>query len=156
MKNYKSGNATVTIQEDMQDMFLGFLKTVAPAAEEIMTKELQRIEKEAVKDWPKRKPQIRRNADGDIVFSRKTSLESYKQFKRGMKIDSNGNFIVFLKNTAPYSYVIKYGVDSENWRRQDIIKPQGKRVADETLVKPHRKTANKVVKALANDLIKRV
>lgn len=156
MKNYKSGNATVTIQEDMQDMFLGFLKTVAPAAEEIMTKELQRIEKEAVKDWPKRKPQIRRNADGDIVFARKTSLESYKQFKRGMKIDSNGNFIVFLKNTAPYSYVIKYGVDSENWRRQDIIKPQGKRVADETLVKPHRKTANKVVKALANDLIKRV
>lgn len=156
MKNYKSGNATVTIQEDMQDMFLGFLKTVAPAAEAIMTEELQRIEKEAVKDWPKRKPQIRRNADGDIVFSRKTSLESYKQFKRGMKIDSNGNFIVFLKNTAPYSYVIKYGVDSENWRRQDIIKPQGKRVADETLVKPHRKTANKVVKALANDLIKRV
>lgn len=156
MKNYKSGNATVTIQEDMQDMFLGFLKTVAPAAEAIMTEELQRIEKEAVKDWPKRKPQIRRNADGDIVFARKTSLESYKQFKRGMKIDANGNFIVFLKNTAPYSYVIKYGVDSENWRRQDIIKPQGKRVADETLVKPHRKTANKVVKALANDLIKRV
>lgn len=156
MKNYKSGNATVTIQEDMQDMFMGFLKTVAPAAEAIMSEELQRIEKQAVKEWPKRKPIIRRNGEGDVVFARKTSLESYKKFKRGMKVDANGNFIVFLKNTAPYSYVIKYGVDSENWRRQDIIKPQGKRVANETLVKPHRKTANKVVKALANDLMKRV
>jgi len=156
VKNYKSGNATVTIQEDMQDMFMGFLKTVAPAAEAIMDSELKRIEKEAKKEWPKRKPIIRKDAEGDVVFARKTSLESYKKFKRGMKVDANGNFIVFLKNTAPYSYVIKYGVDSENWRRQDIIKPQGKRVADETLVKPHRKTANKVVKALANDLIKRV
>jgi hypothetical protein len=156
MKNYSSGNATVTIQEDMQQMFMGFLKTVAPNAEAIMDAELKRIEKEAEKDWPKRKPIIRRDSQGQIVFFRKTSLESYKKFKRGMKVDANGNFVVFLKNTAPYSYMIKYGEDSENWKSQDIIKPQGKRVADETLVKPHRKTANKVIKALANDLAKRV
>lgn len=156
MKKYTSGNATVTIQEDMQDMFMGFLKTVAPGAEAIMDEELKRIEKAAVLDWPKRKPQVRRDAEGNVVFSRKTSLESYKRFKRGMSVDANGNFIVFLKNTAPYSYIIRYGVDSENWRRHDIIQPTGRRVADETLVKPHRKTANRVVKALANDLIKRL
>ena len=156
MKNFKSGKATVSIQEDMHAMFLGFLKTVAPGAEAIMDAELKRIEKEAVKEWPKRKPQIRKDAEGNVVFARKTSLESYKKFKRGMTVDADGNFTVFLKNTAPYSYVIRYGVDSENWRRQDIIIPQGKRVADETMIKPHRKTANKVVKALANDLMKRV
>ena len=156
MKKYTSGNATVTIQEDMQDMFMGFLKTVAPGAEAIMDTELKRIEKQAVREWPKRKPQIRRDSEGKVVFSKKTSLESYKKFKRGMSVDANGNFIVFLKNTAPYSYIIRYGVDSENWRRQDIIQPTGRRVANETLIKPHRKTANRVVKALANDLMKRV
>ena len=52
--------------------------------------------------------------------------------------------------------MIKYGVDSENSRRQDIVMPRGKRVATETLVKPHNKTANKVVKALADDLMKKV
>lgn len=156
MKNYKSGNATVTIQEDMQDMFLGFLKTVAPAAEAIMDSELKRIEKEARLNWPKRKPIIRRDSQGSIVKTQKTTLESYKKFKRGIKVSADGKLIVFLKNTAPYSYMIKYGVDSENYRRQDILFPQGRRVADETLVKPHRKTANKVAKALGEDLMKKV
>jgi hypothetical protein len=156
MKNYTRGNATVTIQQDMQDMFMGFIHTVAPNAGKIMEEELQRIEKQAVRDWPKRKPQIRTDAEGNVVFFRKTSKESWKKFERGMKVDANGNFIVFLKNTAPYSYVIKYGVDSENYQSQDIVQPQGRRVADETMVKPHRKTANRVVKALADDLMKRV
>jgi|SRR5210317_1949014 len=156
MKNYTRGNATVTIQQDMQDMFMGFIHTVAPNAGKIMEEELQRIEKQAVRDWPKRKPQIRTDAEGNVVFFRKTSKESWKKFERGMKVDVNGNFVVFLKNTAPYSYVIKYGVDSENYQSQDIVQPQGRRVATETMVKPHRKTANRVIKALADDLMKRV
>ena len=156
MKNFKSGKATVSIQEDMQEMFMGFLKTVAPGAEAIMDAELKRIEKEARLNWPKRKPIIRRDRDGTIVKTEKTTLESYKKFKRGIKIGAGGKLIVFLKNTAPYSYMIKFGVDSENYRRQDILLPQGRRVADETLIKPHRKTANKVAKALGEDLMKRV
>lgn len=156
MKNYTRGNATVTVNQDMQDMFMGLIHTVAPNAGKIMEEELQRIEKQAVRDWPKRKPQIRTDAEGNVVFFRKTSKESWKKFERGMKVDANGNFVVFLKNTAPYSYVIKYGVDSENYQSQDIIQPQGRRVATETLVKPHRKTANRVIKALADDLMKRV
>lgn len=156
MKKYTSGKATVQIQEDMQEMFVGFLKLVAPSAEAIMDKELKRIEKQAMMDWPKRKPIIRRNSEGDITSAVKVSKESYKRFKRGIKVDAHGKIIVFLRNTAPYSWAIKYGEDSENWRRQDIIKPQGKRVANETLVKPHRKTANKVVKALGEDLVKKV
>ena len=156
MKNYKSGNATVTINQDMEDMFMGFLNTVAPNAGKIMDEELAKIEKQAARDWPKRKPQIRTDDQGNVVFFRKTSKESYKKFKRGMKVDANGNFVVFLKNTAPYSYMIKYGEDSENFQSRDIVQPQGRRVATETLVKPHRKTANRVIKALADDLMKRV
>lgn len=156
MKSYTRGNATVTVDQDMESMFMGFLHTVAPNAGKIMEEELARIEKEAIRDWPKRKPQVRTDDQGNIVFFRKTSKESWKKFQRGMKVDANGNFVVFLKNTAPYSYMIKYGVDSENYQSRDIVQPQGRRVATETLVKPHRKTANRVVKALADDLMKRV
>lgn len=156
MKSYTRGNATVTVTQDMESMFMGFLHTVAPNAGKIMEEELANIEKAAVRDWPKRKPQIRTDDQGNIVFFRKTSKESYKKFQRGMKVDANGNFVVFLKNTAPYSYMIKYGEDSENYQSRDIVQPQGRRVADETLVKPHRKTANRVIKALADDLMKRV
>lgn len=155
MKKYSSGNATVTVQEDITEMFMGFLKLVAPGAEAIMNAELKRIEKEAKKDWPKRKPIVKRDKQGNFRTER-VSKDSFKKFKRGIKVDSHGKVIVFLKNTAPYSYMIKYGEDSENSRRQDIIKPQGKRVATETLVKPHNKTANMVVKALADDLMKKV
>ena len=41
MKKYSSGNATVTVQEDMTEMFMGFLKLVAPGAEAIMDAELK-------------------------------------------------------------------------------------------------------------------
>ena len=53
MKKYSSGNATVTVQEDMTEMFMGFLKLVAPGAEAIMDAELKRIEKEAKSLLPK-------------------------------------------------------------------------------------------------------
>lgn len=158
MKNYTRGNATVTIQQDMQDMFMGFIHTVAPNAGKIMEEELQRIEKQAVQDWPKRRPKLERDREGNIISSEERSLQSYKKFRRGMKVDANGNFVVFLKNTAPYSYMIKYGVkiDSRNASGKHIVQPSGRRVATETLVKPHRKTAKRVVKALADDLMKRV
>ncbi len=51
---------------------------------------------------------------------------------------------------------MKFGVDSENNRGQDIIQPQGKRVSNELMVKPHRKAAKKVVEALADDLMRRI
>lgn len=156
MKSYTRGNATVQVDQDMESMFMGFLHTVAPNAGKIMEEELAKIEKEAIRDWPKRKPIIKRDREGNIIESKKTSLESYKKFKRGIKIDSNGKFVVFLKNTAPYSYMIKYGESSRNYRTQHIVQPQGRRVANETLIKPHRKTANNVTKALGEDLMKRI
>ena len=36
MKKFKTGNATVEIEQDLGEMFLGFLKFVAPNAERIM------------------------------------------------------------------------------------------------------------------------
>jgi hypothetical protein len=155
-KNYKSGNSTVEISEDMEEMFLGFLKTVAPGAEKIMDEQLSIIEKEARKDWPKRKPMIRKDDEGNIVFFRRTSKKSYQKFRRGIRVTAQGEIEVFLANDAPYSWAIKIGVDSKNKDGDDIILPLGSRVANELLVKPLNKSSNIIVKALANDLMKRV
>lgn len=155
-KSHNKGNATVEIEQDMDEMFLGFLKTVAPNAEQIMDETLKQIEKDAQKDWPRRKPNVRVNSEGKVVFYRETSQESWKKWKRGARVDVQGNLVVYLKNTAPYSWAIKFGVDSENHRGQDIIQPQGKRVANELMVKPMKKASNKIVKALADDLARRL
>jgi len=156
MSKYTKGNAGIEISEDMEAMFLGFLKTVAPNAEKIMDDALSRIEKEAKKDWPKRKPQIRRNRDGEIVFFRETSKKSFREFQRGIRISPRGEVEVFLRNNAPYSWAIKFGEDSRNKDGKEIIQPQGRRAATELMVKPLNKTSNKVVKALADDLMKRI
>ena len=153
---HSTKRATVEVEEVFQDALQQVLKTVAPNAQAIMDQELKRIEKEAIQDWPRRKPVSRTDETGRTTYFRDNSRESWKQFRRGAKILPGGQFSVFLRNTAPYSYYIKYGVDSENNRRQDILQPQGRNVASETLIKPHRKTANKVVKALSDDLMKRV
>ena len=149
--------ATVEVEEVFQDALQQILKTVAPNAQAIMDQELKKIEKEAIQDWPRRSPVIRKDEEtGKTTYYRDNSGESWKKFRRGAKILPGGQFTVFLRNTAPYSYYIKYGVDSVNHEGQDILQPQGRSASQETMVKPHRKTANKVVKALSEDLMKRV
>lgn len=156
MSEYKSGNAQVEIKQDMHEFFMGFLRTVAPNAEKIMMESISKIEKEAVEDWPKRKPIVRTDKDGKVVFFRKVSKNSWSKFQRGIKVDAQGRIVVFLKNTAPYSYMIKYGEDSENKDGEDILQPQGRRVATEVLIKPMRKDSRKVIAALADDLMRNI
>lgn len=152
----KQGKASATFSQDIDQLFTGLLDTVAPNARLIMDSSLKTIETEAVQSWPRRKPKLIRGEGGRIIESIDKSKKSYRKFVRGFRVDANGKLVVYLRNTAPYSYMIKYGVDSENYRRQDIIQPQGRNVANETLIKPIRKTANAVVRALAADLFTRV
>jgi hypothetical protein len=150
------GRAGIQIDTDLQQFYTGFLDTVAPNARKVIEGTLKKIEQDAIRDWPVRKPIIRKNAEGEVRFFRKTSKGSWKKFERGFRITPGGGFEAFLRNRAPYSWAIKFGVDSENNRGQDIIQPQGKKASQELLIKPHRKAANKIVKALADDLIRRI
>tara|TARA_S200002703_G_scaffold156523_2_gene162358 strand:+ start:120 stop:593 length:474 start_codon:yes stop_codon:yes gene_type:complete len=150
------GRAGIQIDTDLQQFYTGFLDTVAPNARKVLEDTLKKIEADAIRDWPVRKPIIRKNAEGEVRFFRKTSKGSWKKFERGFRITPGGGFEAFLRNRAPYSWAIKFGVDSENNRGKDIIQPQGKKASQELLIKPHRKAANKIVKALADDLIRRI
>ena len=82
---HKSGKATVEIDQNMDDLFLGFLNTVAPNAKKIMDETFQKIEKEAKKDWPRRKPIVRTNEEGRVTYFKETSKESWSKFKRGAR-----------------------------------------------------------------------
>jgi hypothetical protein len=156
MKKYKQGNASIEFSESMDSFFLGFLRKVMPSAEKIMDEVLTEIENEAKKDWPRRQPIIRKDRDGKIVFYKEVSKESFSKFQRGIRITPRGEVEVYLRNTAPYSWAIKFGEDSKNKDGRDIIQPQGKKAANELMVKPLRKESNKVVKALADDFMKQV
>jgi hypothetical protein len=155
-KSYKTGKATIEIPEDMTKMFLDVLKRVVPNAEKIMDEEMARIEMEAKKDWPRRQPIIRKDNEGKISFYRDPSKKSFQMFRRGVRISPSGDIIVYLKNTAPYSWAIKFGEDSKNKDGDEILQPQGRRVATELMVKPLTKSSRKVVKALSRDLGKRI
>jgi len=156
MKKFTTKRAGIEIDTDLQDFYTGFLDKVAPNARKILTDEMEKIEREAKKDWPVRKPQIRKDKEGNVVFYREVTKGSWKMFERGFRITANGDFEAYLVNRAPYSWAIKFGVDSENNRGQDIIQPQGKRVAQELMIKPQKKASRKIVKALADDLIRRI
>ena len=150
-----NGNAGIVIDTDLQEFYMGFLDKVAPNAKKIIDSSLEEIQRGAVRDWPVRQPEIREK-DGKIVFFRITTKESWKKFERGYRITPDGGFEGYLRNTAPYSWAIKFGVDSENNQGRDIIQPQGRRVATELMVKPQKKQSKKVISALADDLMRRI
>lgn len=152
----KQGNASVEFEGDMMDMFLGAIKKVLPTAEKIMMESLIQIEEDAKREWPKRQPRRTYNKKTKTWTVRDESEESWKKFKRGIRVEPDGSLVVYLKNTAPYSWAIKFGVDPKNKDGRPILQPQGKRAGQELLVKPMRKSSRKVIKALSEDLARKL
>lgn len=154
MKKFTTQRATIEIDQDLQSFYTGFLDKVAPNAKKIITETLEKIKTDAQKDWPVRRPEIKRDREGNIISSKNTSLGSWKMFELGYRIVSGGGFEGYLKNKAPYAWYIQFGESSVNKQRQHILQPQGKKVAQVLLIAPQRKEAKKVTEALANDLMR--
>jgi len=156
-KKTSGSKSSVTIDDGgLQRLYASLLDRVAPGAKKIMEDTLSQIERDAIPDWPRRKPIVRTDSNGRIVFFKDTSKKSFMMWDQGYKVDPQGRLVAYLKNTAPYSYIIKYGTDSKNKQGQDIIQPTGKNVAQITLINPMKKNTTKVVKALADDLSRRL
>lgn len=135
---FKKGKASAEFSRNLDDFYAGFLDQVAPTARRVIDESLERIERDARKEWPRRK---------------RGSKGSARQFVRGYRVTAQGTIEGYLKNTAPYAWAIKFGADSENSSGRDIIQPMGKRVAQVLLVSPLKKESRKVVQALADDLM---
>jgi len=158
MSNTKAsaGNASVEFDGDMSEFFLSAIKTVLPNAERIMRESLDEIERQAVADWPKKKPTKSYNRKTRQFTVKDESQKSYKKFQRGIRVDPDGSVVLYLKNTADYSWAIKFGEDSRNKDGRPILQPQGKKAARELLFKPLTKASRKVIKALSEDLNRRL
>jgi len=152
----KSGNASVEFDSDMTDFFLSAVKTILPNAERIMRESIEQIEREAVEDWPKKKWTKSYDRKTRQFTVKDESQKSYKKFQRGMRVDPDGSIVIYLKNTADYSWAIKFGVDSRNKDGKAILQPRGKKAARELLFKPLTKASRKVIKALSEDLNRRL
>jgi len=152
-KTIKKGNASISMNKDMQSFYTGFLDTVAPGARKIIDTTLDMIEEQAKKEWPKRQPIVRKNAEGRITYYQETSQNSWRQFRRGYRVEA-GMIVGFLVNDAPYSWAIKFGAESVNANGEHITRPLGAKAGNELMVKPMRRGANKVISALADDLAK--
>jgi hypothetical protein len=153
---FKTKRAGIEIDTNLQEFYTGFLDTVAPNARKVLEDTLKKIEEDAIKEWPVRRPEIKRDRDGNILSSKKTSKGSWKMFERGFRILPGGGFEGFLKNHAPYSWYIKFGISSVNKQRKHILQPTGRRAAHILLIAPQRKQAKKVTQALADDLMRRL
>tara|TARA_Y100001963_G_C6653574_1_gene386914 strand:+ start:55 stop:492 length:438 start_codon:yes stop_codon:yes gene_type:complete len=134
---FRKGKASAEFSRDLDDFYAGFLDKVAPTARKVIDESLEKIERDARKEWPKRK---------------RGSKGSARKFVRGYRVTAQGTIEGYLQNTAPYAWAIKFGADSENSSGQHIIQPMGKRVAQVLLVSPLRKESKRVVQALADDL----
>jgi hypothetical protein len=150
-KTIKQGKASISLDKDMRTFYTGFLDTVAPGARKIIDTTLDRIEEQAKKEWPKRQPIVRTNQEGRVTYYEETSKNSWRKFRRGYRVES-GMIVGFLVNDAPYSWAIKFGVESVNNQGQHITRPLGARVSNELMVKPMKRNARKVIDALADDL----
>lgn len=153
MSQIKSGKTKLNLDNSISEMIDSVLKKVVPNAERLISDTFEKIERDAVEEWPRRKPTVRRDKSGKVVFWKETSKESWKKFEIGKRLEQ-GKIVFFLRNTAPYSWAIKYGYESNNYDNDPILQPRGKKPAQELLVKPMRKQVNKIVKQIANDLDK--
>jgi len=154
-KTITTGRASISMNKDMDKFFLDTIKKLAPNFEKTAMEEIEKIEKEARENWPKRQLTKKYDRRTGIYTFKDESQNSWNKFKRGIRVDSNGNIVVFLKNTASYSWAIKYGEDPKTKTGDRIIEPQGKKPARELLIKPMRKSSKIIVKSLAKDLFKR-
>lgn len=154
-KTITTGLASVTMDKNMDKFFLDTIKKIAPNFEKTAMEELKKIEQEARENWPKRRLRKIYDRKANKYIFRDESKNSWNKFKRGIRVDAQGNIVVFLINTADYAWAIKYGKDPKNKSGERIIEPQGKKVARELMIKPMKKSSKVIVKALTKDLFKR-
>lgn len=145
------GSASMSIKQNLDDVFGDFFDFVSPNSRDVIEREFTRIETEAKKIWPKRQPDIRRSREtGRVTYYKDRSQDSWEKWRRGYRVDVAGNLVIFLENYAKYAWAIKYGEDPINARGRQIIRPLGKRVAIEAVFSPFRKGARKVVQEIAD------
>ena len=125
------------IEKMIQKALLDHLEKAHPIMIKTIKKEINRVEKEAKKNWP-----IRQEKYGE-------SKGSKEKFVKGLQVSKTA-VEGFIENTAPYAYAIKSGRESNT-----TVRP-GKRVADALIIDPLKKAAKKAAKEIGDKIIQEV
>lgn len=181
----KAGGAEVEISSDFNRLIDDLLSAALPETKKAIDEELTRIYNNAVKNWPVRmvRPFTERDKFYAQIAKEEKKGKSKKQsfaisksmkergtlppprpftpkvskksensrakLKKGIRIEGD-EIVAFIENRAGYAWAIKAARDSVG------NVPYKKRVANELLWKPIRKSADKIAQKLAADITRKV
>ena len=136
-----AGNVKSTMQGSGFDAVQDLLRIVTPNSQKVIQDEFAAIEAKAKNEWL-----IRQKSKTGAWLSKGSKDKIYT----GIKITKNAKIRFVIGNSAPYAWAIKVGVDS------DTNLPRGTRIANELLWKPSKKATDIIVKAIADELMKKI
>lgn len=163
MTAIKGDRFTVSIDDGIEKMVEKLIRESAPEAIKIFESALAEIKTEAKASWPVRqKVRIMRDESGAIVrrkngkpviFKNPPSRRSIDKFKITTKIQGS-QIVVSLENSAPYSYLIRMGIDTKGQSGREIFLPLASRVWDKVVFSPVKKQSKKVASDYADELMR--
>jgi len=136
---YGKGRGSIEIDGAQRDLILGTIRAADPSIVKVLEDQTEKLAKDSESRWIIRQPKY-----GE-------SKGSKYQHRTGIRIVPPYTIEAFVENTAPYAWAIKVGETSQNTSIR-----QGKRLAAVTLWNPARKSAQKVVEAIAKETVKRM
>jgi len=135
---YGKGRGSIEIDGAQRDLILGTIRAADPSIVKVLEQTTEKLAKDSEDRWIIRQPKY-----GE-------SKGSKYQHRTGIRIVPPYTIEAFVENTAPYAWAIKVGPTSDTSIRD------GKRLAAVTLWDPARKSAQKVVEAIAKETVKRM
>lgn len=135
---YGKGRGSIEIGGGQRDLILGTIRAADPSIIKVLEKQTEELAK--------------KSRDGWLVRQKKygQSKDSKDKHITGLRIVPPYTVQAFVENTAPYAWAIKVGPTSTTNLRA------GKRLADVVLWQPAKKSAQKVVEAIAKETVKRL
>lgn len=181
----KAGNTSIDMSGELASITEDIVNKLLPETRRSLDKELSRIKKEASDRWlvrqtgevtpeaqakrtyaalvknagktPDEARAIVASMDRAGKFSGREAAESQKSKRSKDKlyvelaITPNFELIGIVGNKAEYAWAIRVGADTQKTQLQ-----QGKRLSNELLFKPVKKSSDKIAETLANEISKQI
>jgi len=133
----RSGSATIQASPELTNLVETLLSKALPETKKQMTRSLNRVYDNAKKNW---------------LIRAKRSKGSINQLQKGIMIEGD-DLVGFIRNNAEYAWAIKIGEKSNTSAGRSSIQ-EGKRLSNEVLWKPIKRSADEVAESLADDLMR--
>lgn len=132
----KAGGTSIDMSSELSAMTEDIVNKLLPESRKELEAELTRIEREAKDRW---------------LVREKGSKGSREKLYVELAITPNFELIGIVGNKAEYAWAIKVGKDT-----QDSRLTEGRRLSNELLFKPVKKSSDKIASTLADEIAKQI